>query len=189
MSPCLIIFRGIKMRKEEIVISFSGLSQGEHHFNYEIGNAFFDQIENSLIKKGNAQVEVTLVKMSVMLQLHFSFTGEAMIECDRCLGEVMVPLKGNDELIVKMGGEEINDSSNIISIGAKESEVDITLFIYEMIGLSLPFRKIPCELLNDFSVCDNEMLNKLEQMRIAETPDSAATNPLWDGLNKLKNLN
>lgn len=177
------------MRKEQLVIPFSGLSQGEHHFNFEVGNKFFEQIENSLIKKGNAQVDVQFIKMSAMLQLHMSFTGNAQIECDRCLGEVMVPLAGKDELIVKLGGEEITDSSNIITIGAKDAEVDITLFVYEMIALNLPFRKIPCEILNDTSVCDKEMLAKLDQLKIDEQQLSDETNPLWAGLNKLKNLN
>jgi uncharacterized metal-binding protein YceD (DUF177 family) len=177
------------MRKEQLVIPFSGLSQGEHHFNFEIGNKFFEQIENSLIKKGNAIVDIQLIKMSVMLQMHMSFTGQAQIECDRCLGEVFIPLSGKDELIVKLGGEEINDSSNIITIGAKDAEVDITLFVYEMIALNLPFRKIPCEILNDTSVCDQEMLLKLEQLRRDELPQSDETNPLWESLNKLRNLN
>ena len=177
------------MRKEQLVIPFSGLSQGEHHFNFEIGNKFFEQIENSLIKKGNAIVDIQLIKMSVMLQLHMSFTGQAQIECDRCLGEVFIPLSGKDELIVKLGGEEINDSSNIITIGAKDAEVDITLFVYEMIALNLPFRKIPCEILNDTSVCDQEMLLKLEQLRRDELPQSDETNPLCESLNKLRNLN
>lgn len=177
------------MRKEQLVIPFSGLSQGEHHFSFEIGNKFFEQIENSLIKKGNAQVEVQFIKMSAMLQLHMSFTGNAQIECDRCLGEVFVPIEGTDELIVKMGGEEITDSSNIITIGAKEAELNITLFVYEMIALNLPFRKIPCEILNDDTVCDNEMLEKLAQLKIDEQPTSNETNPLWAELNKLKKLN
>lgn len=177
------------MKKEQLVIPFSGLSQGEHHFTFEIGDKFFEQIENSLIKKGNAQVNVQFIKMSVMLQLHMSFTGNAQIECDRCLGEVFVPLEGKDELIVKMGGEEITDSSNIITIGAKDAEVDITLFVYEMIALNLPFRKIPCEILNDTSVCDDEMLAKLAQLKIDEQASNDETNPLWAGLNKLKNLN
>ncbi len=177
------------MRKEQLVIPFSGLSQGEHHFSFDIGNKFFEQIENSLIKKGNAQVEVQFIKMSVMLQLHMSFKGNAQIECDRCLGEVFVPLEGNDELIVKMGGEEITDSSNIMTIGAKEAEVDITLFVYEMIALNLPFRKVPCEILNDETVCDKEMLDKLAQLKINEQPSNEVSNPLWEGLNKLKKLN
>ncbi|HRG59196.1 MAG TPA: DUF177 domain-containing protein [Bacteroidia bacterium] len=178
------------MRKEQLVIPFSGLAQGEHHFNFEIGNKFFEQIDNSLIKKGNAIVDVQLIKMSVMLQLHMSFTGNAQIECDRCLGEVFVPLSGKDELIVKLGGEEITDSSNIITIGAKDAEVNITLYVYEMIALNLPFRKIPCEILNNKSVCDQEMLVKLEQLKTDDQPpQNNETNPVWDSLNKLKNLN
>lgn len=177
------------MRKEQLVIPFSGLSQGEHHFIFELGDKFFEQIENSLIKKGDAKVDVQFIKMSAMLQLHMSFSGNAQIECDRCLGEVFVPLSGKDELIVKLGGEDITDSSNIITIGSKEAEVDITLFVYEMIALNLPFRKIPCEILNDTTVCDQEMLAKLSQLKIDEQPISEETNPLWEGLNKLKNLN
>ncbi|MFN4929866.1 MAG: YceD family protein [Bacteroidota bacterium] len=177
------------MRKEQLLIAFSGLNQGEHHFNFEIGNKFFEQIENSLIKKGNASVDVHFIKMSAMLQLHLSFTGNAQIECDRCLGEVFIPLSGKDELIVKLGGEEINDSSNIMTIGANDAEINITLFVYEMIALNLPFRKIPCEILNDQSVCDQEMLNKLNELRAEDQTNNNENNPLWDGLNKLKNLN
>jgi uncharacterized protein len=177
------------MRKEQLVISFSGLGQGEHHFNFEVGNKFFEQIENSLIKKGNAKVDVQFIKMSTMLQLHMSFSGNAQIECDRCLGEVFIPIEGTDELIVKMGGEEITDSSNIITIGVKESEVNITLFVYEMIALNLPFRKIPCEILNDNTVCDQEMLSKLSELNINKQSINEESNPLWEGLNKLKKLN
>jgi hypothetical protein len=58
-----------------------------------------------------------------------------------------------------------------------------------MIALNLPFRKIPCEILNDDTVCDNEMLEKLAQLKIDEQPTSNETNPLWAELNKLKKLN
>jgi hypothetical protein len=58
-----------------------------------------------------------------------------------------------------------------------------------MIALNLPFRKIPCEILNDNTVCDQEMLSKLSELNINKQSINEESNPLWEGLNKLKKLN
>ncbi|MCC6250938.1 MAG: DUF177 domain-containing protein [Bacteroidia bacterium] len=175
------------MRKERLIIGLGGLSLGKHLFTFEIQDRFFEHIENSLINKGNAEIKVELEKMSSMLQLHFSFTGNVEIECDRCLTEAFVPLQGKDELIVKIGGDQISDNPNIITIGYNETELDLTQFIYEIIALNLPLKKIPCTIINDFSICNEEMLNKLDNISVSKMPDTNTVNPLWESLNKLKN--
>ncbi len=179
------------MRKNAIKIFFSGLNYGLHHFKFDLENSFFEQIEHSLIKKGKASVYVDFTKMSALMQLHFKFNGAVQIECDRCLGEVFIPLKGQDELIVKLSTEDFTDNPNIIAIAPSDSELDLTHFIYEMIALQLPIKSIPCEILNDFSVCDSNMLKKLEQLipHSENTKNEETENSIWKELNKFKNLN
>lgn len=175
---------------EKIIIQFSGLNQGEHDFSFDIEDAFFKQIEGSLIEKGKLNVQVRFIKMSTMLHLHLSFSGKIEIACDRCLDEVFIPISGIDELVVKYSDIGDEESPNIMSILPNETSLDITLFVYEMMVLNLPFRKIPCEILNDFEVCNKAMLKKLDELATKENPTvSEVNNPLWESLNKLKNLN
>jgi uncharacterized protein len=168
---------------KEFLISFSGLSLGKHEYEFEIKDKFFESLEYSEIKKGNVHLDMTLEKHSVMLILNFSFKGEVTVMCDRCADDFEIPVEGENRLIVKFGPEPGEESEDIIVIGEGEHEIDISQYIYEYITLALPLQRIHGDDENGVSLCDPEVLKKLEEISVKH---EQGTDPRWDALKGLQ---
>ncbi len=171
-------------------ISFSGLSHGLHEFNYSIDSKFFEEpaFSGSDIKIAKIELTVELLKQSGMLALKFKFNSQVQVECDRCLNENFIPVKGEQQLIVKFGEEREHDPKNedeVIVLPPSETELDIAQYIYEYMNLLMPLQKIPCEILNDTSLCNQEVIKKLNQFQQLEKEKEQATDPRWDALKNI----
>ncbi len=166
---------------KEYVIQFAGLSPGEHLFEFDVNDKFFENLDYSEIKQGNIQVKLTLLKQSAMMVLHFDISGTVKSNCDRCAAEFDLPINGNHKLIVKVGGSDDNDEDDdIITIAANEHKLDLTQYLYEYITLSLPIKREHSE----ESTCDKEILKKLENFLVEEKEEKI--DPRWDGLKNIK---
>ncbi len=173
-------------------ISFSGLSQGLHEFNYSIDSKFFEEppFSGSDIKKAKVNLTVELLKQSNMLALKFKFVSQVWVECDRCLTESYIPVNGEQQLIVKFGEEREKDAKNddeVIVLPPSETELDISQYIYEYMNLLMPYQKIPCEILEDKSLCNQEVIEKLNRLQHQEK--EASTDPRWDALKSINSKN
>ncbi|MCE3258813.1 MAG: hypothetical protein K0S12_454, partial [Bacteroidetes bacterium] len=111
------------------------------------------------------------------------------IECDRCLKDFDIPVEASEDLVIKHGNPE-ESTDEILVIGEKESEFDVSHYLYEYIILAIPVRKVPCEEISeeDFA-CDYETLDKLNKISSDSKDEEAPINPLWEQLNKLKKNN
>ncbi len=170
---------------EKILINFSELDPGSYDYEFHVSDAFFQQFENTLIQRGTAEVKVNLVKHGHLLEAFVEFSAQLNLNCDRCLGEILVPFEGADHAVIRMGGtEESNSDANLIDLSTTAAEVDLSLFVYETICLELPLVLVPCELLEDESVCDKDMLNKLNELIIREEKkEKPGDGPgIWDKL-------
>lgn len=167
---------------KQFMISFSGLSLGKHDYEFEVENAFFESLEFSEIKKGNVHVDMTLEKHTVMLVLNFSFSGDVTVTCDRCADEFEIPVSGDNRLIIKFGSTPMEESEDIIVISEGEHEIDVSQFIYEYIILALPLQRIHPDDEEGNSLCDPEVLKKLEEISVKQ---SSGTDPRWDALRGL----
>jgi uncharacterized metal-binding protein YceD (DUF177 family) len=171
---------------KEYIIQFVGLAIGEHEFEFNVGNKFFENLDYSEIKQGAIKVKLTLIKQSTMMVLQFNVSGTVKMNCDRCSVEFDMPISGDYKLIVKVGGHEVGDEDDdIISIAANEHELDLSQFIYEYIMLSLPLKRVHPDDKNGKSTCDKEMLKKLKNYTIENTVDEPI-DPRWDGLKNIK---
>lgn len=168
------------------IIQFVNLGLGEHEFEFDVNDKFFENLEYSEIKHGNIQVKLTLIKQSTMMILQFNIGGTVKMNCDRCYGEFDLPIAGDYRLIVKVGSHDVGDEDDdIISIAANEHELDLSQFIYEYIMLSLPLKRVHPDDENGKSTCDQEMLNKLNNYLVGNEGDEPV-DPRWDGLKNIK---
>ena len=171
------------MGKSQYTIQFCGLSMGEHQFEFEVTQKFFEQFKDSEITKANVQVKANLIKQNSLMHILFSFEGTVNLSCDRCLIDYDCPISGHEKLIIKHGNpEESNDEILVLKEGLEEA--DFTQYLYEYIELAIPSRKVPCED-EEFDLeveCDEETLAKYNEIKIEEQP---IENPEWD---KLKNI-
>lgn len=178
------------MAKSQYIIQFGGLSIGLHNFEFEVNDKFFKNIENSEIEKASISVNATLTKQNNLLNMHFTIFGTVVLDCDRCLRSADLPIETEEDLVIKFGNpEESNDEILVIPEG--ETQFELSHYLYEYITLAIPARRVPCELDGDKSRCDNEMLEKLENVisHSDEEEEQEPNNPMWEQLKKIKKFN
>jgi uncharacterized protein len=169
-------------------IAFSGLSLGKHEFSFDIDSKFFELIENPEFAGTVGEAFVTLTKQSTMLVLDFHIKVNVPQTCDRCLAEAPIKLESENQLIVKFGEQEDNDNDEILVLPHTESEVNIAQYLYEYVFIMIPLQKVLCELNNDMSICDQEVLSKISQHKVNTQPESAQddVDPRWQQLKNIK---
>lgn len=170
------------------MLQFSGLKDGLHEYSYKVSNEFFESFENTLVSGGNVDVKLELDKHPDHLNLHFTYTGSLLVDCDRCAVSAGYPIKGEANLIVQFEQGESEDD-DIIYLAPEAYEYNIAQYLYETLALSLPLKVVPCEQSGDESICDQVIIKKLEAMSVQEPSDEkeedVPTDPRWDALKKL----
>lgn len=147
---------------KEYNIPWKGLSNGSHHFDFDVDDRFFGAFNDSEIKGGSLQVEVNLDKSATMLLLDISIDGEVTVACDRCLGSVELPVEYDGELKVKFSEEIQEYDGDILWISSADGEISLADYIYESIVLNLPYQKVHGEDAEGNLMCDKEMLSRFK---------------------------
>jgi uncharacterized protein len=168
------------------IIPISGLKEGHHLYDFEIGDKFFEEFEESEIKEGKLSVVAELDKRSSHFDLIIKITGEVRICCDRCLEMFFQPVNCENRLLIKFGKQWDDSDPDIITVPADEHELDIKQYLYEFIHLDLPIKRVHPLDENGTSTCNPEMLKKLEQHVVNV---DRMNDPRWDELKKLINNN
>jgi uncharacterized protein len=171
------------MSKAELfIIQFASLPVGKHEYSFKVKDSFFEQFDHSEIRKGDFTVKIELQKQTMMLLLAFTIKGKAMVECDRCGDEFLLKVEGEQSLIVKLDGEDMDDNDEIVSLSSSVNEMDVTSFIYEYIILSLPLRRThPGK--TGKNACNPEVIQKLEEIAVHS---EASEDPRWKALKNIK---
>ena len=167
----------------QYTIPVRGLGLGVHQFEFQIDHNFFQHFEQSPVQDGNIELKFTFDKRSDMFVLQFDFEGTVKTDCDRCLEAIDLPIKDNQQLLVKLSTEEQKEDADIVYVSPEISQLNVAKYAYEFICLSLPLIKVyDCE--NDENrACNPEMLNYLNNENKEGTPENEQ-NPIWEELKK-----
>ncbi len=178
---------------KEYLIPFVGLKQGKHQFEFEIDKTFFDGFDFDEYNNVNIKVDLVLEKKSTMLELSFKHKGTVNVPCDLSNEDFDLPVKGKLSLIVKFGDEFNNDNDEMLILPHGEYQVDVSQYIYEMIVLSVPLKRIHPGIKD--GTLDAEILDKLNELapkkekkvekEKKEDEQKENTDPRWDELKKL----
>lgn len=167
-------------------IPFVGLKVGKHHFDYNIDNKFFEYFEYEDFNRSDLKVDVILEKKTTLLELHFEVSGTVNVNCDVTNEPYNQPLENAFDLVVKFG-EEFNDENiDILIIPHGEYEINIQQYVYELIVLAMPSKRMHPGV-EDGSL-DSDILEKLEELspKIKDIKeDEEETDPRWNTLKKL----
>ena len=136
-------------------IAFKGLGEGTHRFDMKVDDRFFEAFEGSEIRRGNADVRLTLDKRGNGMALDFDIRGEVAVECDRCLEEFMMPVGYTGTLAVRYSETEQESDGEVMWMLPGEDRVELAQYIYESIVLSLPYQRVHPE-----GECNPEMLKR-----------------------------
>ena len=174
-------------KTKEYLIPFVGLKLGKHHFEYQIDNTFFDIFDYDEFQNSDIKVTVVLEKKSNMLEISFKHEGIVHVPCDVTGEDFDLPIKSKMKLIVRFGEEFNNDNEELLILPFGEFEVDIAQYIYEMIVLSVPLRRVHPGVKD--GTLESEALKKLNELAVKETKKENKKeeniDPRWDKLKQL----
>ncbi len=172
-------------------VNILGLKQGKHEFEYHIGDAFFALFEHSLIEKGDLKVVVVLDKTDRLIDAHFSIKGTIELICDRTLRPFNQDINISEQIIFQYADkyEEMNES--LVHIPHGEHQLDLSSFLYELICVEVPMRKLHPDLETDED-SDEDLLIYTSAEDLDEEEDSddgdedEFIDPRWQALKRLK---
>ncbi len=134
-------------------------------------------------------IKVVLEKRSSFIKLQLNIAGWLELNCDRCLENYKQTVSNETEMFVKFSENEFDDGENIVWINPEEHNINLAQIIYEYITLSIPLRHVHPKNNNGKRDCNKEMLKKLKNYMHSESEDKTPTDPRWDALRKLGNIN
>lgn len=192
----------VMISEKDFLIQFSGLKLGTHQFEYTIENDFFNLFNYSEFNSTNIQVTVNLLKKQTMLELDFSHTGTVNVPCDVTNEDFDLPVEGKLKLLVKFGNEFNNENDELLILPFGEFQFSVAQYIYEMIALSVPYKRVHPDIAADYEEefeddldfldsDDLEMINEEDFLdeETNETEENSDNNkeidPRWDKLKQL----
>lgn len=169
---------------KEFIIPFAGLKLGKHQFRYQISNSFFESFNYEEFNSSKIDVTADLVKTSSIMELTLKAKGTVNVNCDLSSEPYNQPLTGALDLVIKFGDEYDDDYEDIVVLPHGEHQLDISQFIYEMIVLAVPQKRIHPGVLD--GSLKSELLDKLRDLDPSGSKDQEKENdPRWDALKKL----
>ena len=178
----------IMKQLNEFLIPFIGLKLGKHQFEYQINKAFFDSFDYDEFESSDIKVNLVFEKKTTFMELNFKHKGTIHVSCDLTNEMFDMPIKGQMKLVVQFGEEFNNDNDELLVLPHGEHQIDISQYIYEMIVLSIPLRRVHPGI-KDGSL-KSEVLDKLNELKVKEKKTDKIQkeeniDPRWDKLKQL----
>ncbi len=167
----------------QFVINFTGLKEGEHSFEFNLDNKFFEHFDYNDFNNCQLKAEVKVSKKSNLLEFSFNSKGLINFNCYVSNEPFDYPLESQMKLVVKFSSELINDNEDLLILPVGSSQLNAAQYLFEMIILSLPI-KIIHPGVEDGSL-ESETLKKLKELESNVNEKSSKNDPRWD---KLKDL-
>jgi len=167
-------------------IPFVGLKEGMHHFDFQIDNTFFQHFEYDEFNAVDVKIDLEFEKKSTLLELYFSAKGTVNVNCDISNEPYNQTINDDFKLVVKFGNEYNDENEDILIVQHGEYEINIAQYIYELIILAVPIKRIHPGI-EDGSL-QTDILSKLEELSPSEdhkVKSSEDIDPRWNNLKKL----
>ena len=170
----------------EYLIPFIGLKIGKHQFEYQINKKFFEEFGFDEFETCDIKAIVVFEKKATMLELGFKHKGTVNATCDVSGEQFDMPVKGNIKLVVQFGDVFNNDNEELLILPVGEHQLDIKQYIYEMIALSIPLKRVHPGVKD--GTLKTEALDKLNENLVKENKEEKKEeeiDPRWDKLKQL----
>lgn len=168
-------------QNDDMTIRFSGLRTGRYTFSYTLTDEFFDRQKNDEIRGGNVKIEVVLERMERMMMLTFHLEGQITTPCDRCLGDVVVPIAGEEHLNVRFSDTETTDNEDVVILPENAIEIDLTQWLYEYAAVRIPMQHVHPD-----GECDPEVTRYITAEDGEREQSDGEIDPRWEALRDLK---
>lgn len=181
-----IILRNVfDMKKplNEFLIPFIGLKLGKHQFEYQIDNQFFEQFEFDEYENSNIKVTAVLDKKSTFMELDLKHIGTVNVPCDSTGENFDLEINSKIRIVIQFGEEFNNDNEELLIIPHGEHQIDISQYIYEMIVLSVPLRRVRPGIKE--GSLQSESFYILKEIEVNTIEKEENIDPRWDKLKQL----
>jgi uncharacterized metal-binding protein YceD (DUF177 family) len=171
--------------QKEFTIPFVGLKEGEHTYEFELNNTFFEHFEYDEFNEASLHLDVLLNKKPTLLEFTLSYNGIVNINCDTTNEPFDHKIEGNYHFVVKFGEELNNENEDLLIVPHGTYQVNIQQYVYESIVLAMPTKRVHPGI--EDGTLDSEILDKLEELspQVDHISEEQSTDPRWDDLKKL----
>lgn len=172
-----------KVRNYEV--SFSGLKEGKHNFQFEIGTSFFELFDTEQeFTNPRLKADILLDKHTTFLEFWIEVSGTVDLVCDITNEVFESPIENETKFLVKFGEEYDDSNEDVITIPQHDHAFNVAQIIYEIVMVAIPMKKISPNVSQE----DLEVLEKFSVQEIQEEiEEQKEIDPRWDALRKFKN--
>jgi uncharacterized metal-binding protein YceD (DUF177 family) len=163
-------------------IDIVGLKNQEYQFEYKIEPSFFQQFDESGIKKCSFDCLVVLRKTDGFIEANFNIRGYVELECDRSLDKFDHSIDINKRMIFKFGDEDREIDDEVEMISQDRQSLDMSHFFFEFISMAIPMKKLHPRYQNEEQK-DEELYFSSEEEDLDNRED---IDPRWEALKKLR---
>lgn len=167
--------------KNDFNIEFSGLKLGHHNFDFDISETFFNDYNYCDFSHADINIDVALIKKTTIMEFNIVVRGNVRIKCDLTNEPYDQPIENNIDLVVKFGNEFNNEDDEILIIPHGEYKINLAQYIYELIILSVPAKRIHPGVID--GSLKSEILNILEDLKPKE--NKKTVDPRWEKLKEI----
>lgn len=170
-------------------VNIVGLANKVHHFEFEMGNHFFEKFGSELLTEGNLRADVALDKRETFIEASFAIDGTVKLVCDRSLDTFDHPIHTEKKLVFKYGETDEELSDEIVVIRRDTDSLELGHYIFEFIALQVPMKKLhprfQVEEAEDDGH-DGKIIYTSKPAPDEDRTDGEDIDPRWDVLKKLK---
>lgn len=173
-------------------IAFSGLKNGKHEFQFEIGKEFFILFDTEQeFSKPQITANVLMDKHTTFLEFFINIYGSVELVCDISNQEFSHKIENEIKVLVKFGSEFDDSDVDVITISENAHAFNVAQLIYEDVMLSIPMKKVSPDLSDDYLEILEKFSPKDESFLETDPEDEEQTevDPRWEALKKLKDKN
>ena len=171
-------------------INIVGLSNKQHHFQYEFGDEFFRKYGSDLVSEGTFVVDLLLDKHETFLEAEFKIKGTARLICDRSLEPFDFPIEITRKIVFKYGDKDEEITDEIMIIHRETATLELGQYIYEFIALAIPLKKLHPKFKDEEE--EDERIFQTGKIVYSSEPEEDKNknedeiDPRWNILKKLK---
>jgi uncharacterized metal-binding protein YceD (DUF177 family) len=165
------------------VINFAGLKNGNHKFNFNIDNKFFEGFDYFDFKSADIECKLDLEKQATVLSLLFNINGNIVVPCDVSMELFEIPVLSNFNLAVKFGNRLNDEGDEILILPHGSHQINVSQYIFEIVVLKVPLKKVHPGI-KDGSL-NSDISNRLKLLEPKEKKNSSEHDSRWDKLKEL----
>ena len=159
------------------IIPLNGLAAGENRFFWHVGKEFFDGFDNTEVLESQLDIEVVAEKSGRYIGIDCAVHGCVVVECDRCMEDLEMPVDVDIMLSVKFSdsgsSDEVSDNDReVIFVPADDTDLDLGQIVYDYVCTSLPMQRM-----HEDGECNPDALRYLGTKETSDVVSPSDGNP------------